>query len=74
MIALEELINCGRKYFIRIGSAGAVQKDIKIGDLIISMASVREDGASAMYINKDYPAVSDFEILTALKNNAVKLG
>jgi len=74
VIALEELINCGGEYFIRIGSAGAVQKDINIGDLIISMASVREDGASAMYINKDYPAVSDFEILTALKNNAVKLG
>ncbi len=73
VIALEELISCGGEYFIRIGSAGAVQENINIGDLILAMASVREDGASSMYIEKDYPAVADYEILSTLKKKAEKL-
>jgi len=66
VIALEELISCGGEYFIRIGSAGASQSDIAIGDLIIATGTVREDGASAMYVEKNYPAVADFSLLTAL--------
>lgn len=74
VIALEELIACGGEYFIRIGSAGAVQDNINIGDLILSMGSVREDGASVMYVDHKYPAVADFEILSALKQKADELG
>lgn len=62
-IALEELITCGGKYFIRVGSGGAVQSNIKLGELVISSGAVREDGASNMYIDKSYPAVPDL-ILT----------
>jgi uridine phosphorylase len=65
-IALEELICCGAKNFIRIGSAGASQSNIGIGDLILSTGSVREDGTSAMYVEKNYPAVADFELLSSL--------
>lgn len=70
VIALEELISSGGEYFIRIGSCGAVQENIKIGDLILAMASVREDGASSMYIDKNYPAVSDFDILSVMQKKA----
>lgn len=72
-IAMEELISCGAEYFVRIGSAGAIQENIKIGDIIISMASVREDGASSMYIDKSYPAVANYEILESLKKKAEEL-
>lgn len=67
-IALEELIACGGKFFLRIGSAGAIQKEIKIGDLIISTASVREDGASQMYVEKSMPASADFEMIRVIEN------
>ena len=73
VIALEELINCGGKYFIRIGSAGATQKDIKIGELIIPSSCVREDGASNMYVNKEYPATASIELVTAIIKNLEKL-
>lgn len=66
VIALEELISCGGEYFIRIGSCGAAQPEIAIGDLVISTAVVREDGASAMYVDKNYPAVADFSLLSSL--------
>jgi len=73
VIALEELISCGAEYFIRIGSCGASQRDIAIGDLVIATGTVREDGASQMYIGKEYPAVADFSLLTALVNSCHKL-
>ena len=66
VIAVEELIACGAKSFIRIGSCGACQPGIAIGDLVISTGSVREDGASAMYAPKEFPAVPDYPLLSAL--------
>ncbi len=73
VIALEELISCGGEYFIRIGSCGSSQPEIAVGDLVVSTASVREDGASAMYIEKNYPAVADFYLLTALVESCTNL-
>jgi uridine phosphorylase len=55
-IALEELIQCGGRYFIRTGSCGACQEGIGIGDLVLSTAAVREDGASRMYVPDIFPA------------------
>lgn len=72
-IALEELIACGGEYFIRIGSLGAYQNYINIGDLVIPEGAVREEGASRMYICDNYPAVADMEILLNLKKKAVEL-
>lgn len=72
-IALEELIACGAKNFIRIGSAGAVQSNVGIGDMVIPTASVREDGASKMYISENYPAVADFELTSMIIDTCKKL-
>ncbi len=66
VIAVEELAACGAKSFIRIGSCGACQPGIALGDLVISTGSVREDGASVMYAPKEFPAVPDFSLLSAL--------
>ena len=67
-IAVEELVACGAKALIRIGSAGAVQQEVKLGDLIIAQGAVREDGASAMYVDKGYPAVADPELALLLSS------
>lgn len=72
-IAMEELIACGGKYFIRIGSAGAVQKEIEIGDMIIATAAVREEGTSKMYIQENYPAVADFYLTNIIANTCENL-
>ncbi|MGI5858839.1 MAG: nucleoside phosphorylase [Tepidanaerobacteraceae bacterium] len=61
-IAVEELIACGGKYFLRIGSAGTLKAGLNIGDLVIPIAAVREDGTSKMYVSENYPGVSDFEL------------
>lgn len=72
-ICVEELINIGGKVFIRIGTAGSLQPNIKVGDIVISTGSVREEGTSKQYIPEIYPAVADFQVVNALIEAAKKL-
>lgn len=65
-IAVEELINVGAKNFIRIGTCGALQKQVRLGDVIIASSAVRGDGTSREYFPLEYPAVADFDTLEAL--------
>ena len=71
-IAIEELINCGCKYFIRVGTCGALSPGVNIGDIIIASGAVRGDGASKEYISLSYPAVADYLIVNTLKKEAEK--
>lgn len=66
LIALEELARCGAQQIIRVGSAGALQSNIKLGELIVVEGAVRHDGASASYIESAYPAIADFGLTAQL--------
>ena len=55
-IAMEELHNIGVEAAIRIGSCGALQKGIGLGDLILGCGAIRDDGASKAYVHPEYPA------------------
>lgn len=61
-IALEELATLGIKNFLRVGTTGAIQKHINVGDVIITKASVRLDGTSSHYAPIEYPAVASFDL------------
>ena len=66
-IAVEELINAGAKYLIRVGTCGGSWRpDIKAGSLIIPTASIRDEGTTLEYIPKEFPAIADFDILSSL--------
>lgn len=65
-IAAEELIRCGAHTFIRIGTSGGIDIKVVGGDLIIASGAIRGDGTSKEYIPQDYPAVPDFDVLSAL--------
>jgi uridine phosphorylase len=73
-IAIEELKNIGVKVMIRIGSCGALQSHLCLGDLVIASGAVRNDGASYAYINKAYPAIPNTELLFHVINAAKKNG
>ncbi len=73
-IVVEELANIGVKNLIRVGTTGAIQKDIKCGDLVISSAAVRLDGTSHQYVRPEFPAFASYEILLALIEAAETLG
>jgi uridine phosphorylase len=73
-IALEELAQLGVRTFLRVGTTGAIQPDIAVGDVIITQASVRLDGASTHFAPIEYPAASNFECTSALVDAARALG
>lgn len=66
-IAVEELRRIGVESLIRIGSCGALQTGIAVGDLILVQAAVREEGTSQAYVPAAYPAVSDAALLTVAR-------
>jgi uridine phosphorylase len=73
-IVVNEASNIGVRTFIRVGSTGAIQKDIECGDVTLSSAAVRLDCTSNCYIMPEYPAVADYQVLLALIEAAESLG
>ena len=71
--ALEELAEIGADTFIRVGTCGAIQEQIRPGDLIICTGAVRHDGTSEQYVEVHYPALAHYEVVTALVEAAEKL-
>lgn len=65
-IAVEELAQLGVTTFLRVGTTGAIQPQVNVGDVIVTQGSVRLDGASLHFAPMEFPAVADFECTTAL--------
>ena len=72
-IAIEELANCGAHTFIRVGTCGGIDLSVKAGDAVIASGAVRQDGTSREYAPIEFPAVSDPEVMIALREAAKKL-
>lgn len=72
-IAVEELAAVGVETVLRVGSCGAIQPEIDVGDLIITTAAVRQEGTSDEYVRGEYPAAADGEVVTALVTAAERL-
>jgi len=72
-ICIEELAKIGAETFIRVGTAGSLQKEVKIGDVVISTAAIREEGTTRQYIPLSYPAVASIDVTNALISAAKKL-
>jgi len=73
-IAVEELARVGCETFIRVGSCGAIQPEVDVGDLVITSGAVRQEGTSEEYIETAYPAVASHEVVSALVAAAERLG
>ena len=73
-IALEEVANVGGKTFIRVGTCGGMDLDVKGGDVVVATGAVRMDGTSKEYCPIEYPAVSDVTVSASLVSAAKKLG
>jgi uridine phosphorylase len=65
-IALNELAAVGCDTFLRLGTTGGLQEDLRVGDVVISTASVRWDGSSDSYAPPAFPAVASYEVVLAL--------
>ncbi|MGH2407557.1 MAG: nucleoside phosphorylase [Candidatus Limnocylindrales bacterium] len=60
--------------FIRIGSCGALQEGVELGDLIITSGAVRLESTTDYFVSDGYPAVADYAAVAALVEAAHRLG
>jgi uridine phosphorylase len=65
-IGVEELHELGVHTLLRVGTCGALQPGVKMGDLVIALAAVRSEGTSDGYVPREYPAVASLHMVNAL--------
>ncbi|MFT4890872.1 MAG: uridine phosphorylase [Halobacteriales archaeon] len=65
-VAIEELARVGVERFIRVGTTGALQSGIEIGDMVVATGAAKNEGTTKRYEAVEFPAVPDYETLTGL--------
>ncbi len=73
-ITTEVMCNAKIQNIIRIGTCGALNEDIKVGDLIVVDEVIRGDGVTPYYVDKDFKTLSDKKIADTLYEAAKEMG
>lgn len=73
-IAMEELYRCGADTFVRIGTCGGMQTEVKSGDVVVATGAIRMEGTTKEYAPIEFPAVADLTVTNALVEAAKKKG
>jgi uridine phosphorylase len=74
IVVAEILAITERPTFIRVGSCGALQPEMGLGDLAITSGAVRLESTTSFFVHDGYPAVADYEAVVALIEAAERLG
>jgi len=74
IVVAEILAITERPTFIRVGSCGALQPEMNLGDLVITTGAVRLESTTSFFVHDGYPAVADYEAISALIEAAERLG
>ena len=69
-IAVEELAAVGVETFVRVGTTGALQSGIEIGDMVVATGAAKDEGTTKRYEDAAVPAVPDHGTLSALVDAA----
>ena len=70
---MEELVACGADTFVRVGTCGGMDINVKSGDLVIATGAVRMEGTTWEYAPIEFPAIADLQIVNALVDAANNL-
>ena len=73
-IAMEELVRAGAHTFLRIGTCGCMNPVPRPGDCIIATGAIRRDGTSMQYLPIEFPAIANYEVVSALTASAKERG
>jgi uridine phosphorylase len=74
IVVSEILALVERPTLIRIGSCGALQNGMELGDLVITSGSVRLETTTSWFVHEGYPAIAHHEAILALIEAAERLG
>ncbi len=73
-IAMEELVNIGAKTFIRVGTCGGMDLDVKGGDIVVATGAIRMEGTTKEYAPIEFPAVANLDVVNSLVQASKNLG
>jgi uridine phosphorylase len=65
-IAAEELGAVGVDTLLRVGTTGALQRGMDIGDMVVATGAAKDEGTTKRYEDATVPAVPDYDVLSAL--------
>ena len=74
IVIAEILAITERPTFIRVGSCGALQPEMRLGDLAITTGAVRLEATTSFFVHDGYPAVANYEAVAGLIEAATRLG
>ncbi len=73
-IAMEELHKLGADTFLRTGTCGGIDLDVKSGDIVVATGAIRYEHTSREYAPIEFPAVADLGLAAALVEASKSLG
>ena len=56
---VEEMVRLGAEKVFRVGTCGSLQKDVEVGDIVLSFAAIKDEGTSLQYVPLEFPSVTD---------------
>ncbi|MFB6106410.1 MAG: nucleoside phosphorylase [Halobacteriaceae archaeon] len=69
-IAVEELAAVGAETLVRVGTTGALQRDVDVGDMVVATGAAKDEGTTGRYESDTVPAVPDHDVVSALVDAA----
>ncbi len=73
-IAVWELHNLGAHTFIRTGTCGGIDTDVKSGDIVVATGAIRYEHTSLEFAPIEFPAVADLDVTNALRSASIENG
>lgn len=68
-MVIHELKALGVENYIKFGSFGAILTDVDLGDMVVPVGAVRQEGTSLRYVTCEYPAVPSYDLTEHLTNS-----
>jgi nucleoside phosphorylase len=65
--ALERLVGAGAQTVVRVGTTGGLQLDQHVGDVILPLVAVRDEGTSSHYLPHKVPAMASTSLVDRLR-------
>ncbi|MCD6443981.1 nucleoside phosphorylase [Candidatus Bathyarchaeota archaeon] len=71
---MEILVAGGVKYFMVMGAAGSIKREVKAGDVVVPTWGLREEGVSYHYVEPDVMVKPDPSALRTLEDSLAEAG
>lgn len=73
-VVVHELLACGARRLVRVGSCGTSTPSIRPGQVIIATGAVRDEATTYSYAPEGFPAVAHPTVVAALTEGAQRAG